>query len=238
MRVEVIEEALSPEPEKAVCLAARNDYYSGYIKDDSFEEVMKGVQGDTLEDKEYRLLVDTLLRKEHYGPFEHVQFAVALKGISRVTMAQITRHRHMSFDIQSMRYVDFEDADIATPKSLTDSDHFSRETGVVDLNDEIRLNLHHQYEEQCEEAVELYKEMVDQGIPKEDARFILPLGTRVNIVMSGNLRTFMHVLNMRGKANAQWEIRELTELVSDELQEWAPRTYRYFDEEGPFRLGL
>lgn len=238
MQVDTIDEALSPEPEKAVCLAARNDYYSGYIQDDSFEDVMSAVKGDTIDAKKYRLLVDTLLRKEHYGPFEHAHFAVSIKGMSRVTMAQITRHRHLSFDIQSMRYVDFGEADVATPKSLTDPNHFSREDGVVEISDAKRVELFEKFEKSVEEDIELYEEMVEAGIPKEDARYKLPLGAKVNVVMSGNLRTFMHVLNMRGKANAQWEIRELTELISDELKDWCPLTYEYFDDKGPFKLGL
>jgi len=78
--------------------------------------------------------------------------------------------------------------------------------------------------------------MVADGVPKEDARFILPLGTTVNMTFSGNARTFLHLLDMRKKANAQWEIRELSEALLDELFEWCPYTFRYYEEHGPNKL--
>lgn len=186
-----------------------------------------------------RILIRKMLQKEHYGPFEHPQIMFHVENMSRVTMAQITRHRHMSFDIQSMRYVNFDDPDIATPKSLTDEEHFTRSDGMVwedneyDPDDALQI-----YERAVENAVTAYNEMTEMGVPAEDARYILPLGTQVNVTFSGNLRTLLHVLNMRSKANAQWEIRELTEKVSAHLDDWAPITAEYFEENGPFKLGM
>lgn len=237
MKVEVIEEATSDQPERAVCMAARNDYYSGNIMEDGFTEVMAPVEGEWVDDK-VRNLVRKLLKKEHYGPFEHPQIMFHVENMSRVTMAQLTRHRHMSFDIQSMRYVDFEDADVAVPKSLTDPEHFTRDEGLVDMSERTQERMRAVYEQQVEQAVEAYQNMVDAGVPKEDARYILPLGTQVNVTFSGNLRTMLHVLNMRSKANAQWEIRELTDKLSAELEDWAPHTAEYFEENGPFKLGI
>jgi len=236
MQVDVDWDITSPNPERGVCRAARNDYYQGYVGEETFETVMEAVKGDTLDEKKYRLLTKTLLKKEHYGPFEHPQLAIQIKGVSRSLMAQITRHRHMSFDIQSMRYVNMEDADVVTPKSLTDPDHFSRE-GQTEL-DADQEELERLYNKTVADSFAAYNQLVELGVPKEDARMALPIGTKVNIYMSGNLRSFMHVLNMRAKANAQWEIRNLTEKVTDELDDWAPITAGYFEEEGPFRLGM
>lgn len=252
MKVEVIEEATSPEPEKAVALAARNDYYAGDIMADGFEEVMEGVTYDENDARavdvgglEYdetaarkRSLIRQLLRREHYGPFEHAHIQFHVKGMSRVTMAQLTRHRHMSFDIQSMRYVDFEDADVAVPKSLTDPGHFSRDEGQVEMSERTRKRMLAVFERQVEQSVTAYNNMVEAGVPKEDARYILPLGAKVNVVFSGNLRTMLHVLNMRSRANAQWEIRDLCDKLGEHIDEWAPRTAEYFEENGPFKLGM
>jgi thymidylate synthase (FAD) len=176
------------------------------------------------------------LSRGHYGPWEHPSITFAVKGVSRVTMAQITRHRHLTFDIQSMRYVDFSEQEIVTPLSLRDAEHFSRETGLVDVEDDDREDLESMYDNHVEQTVELYEQMVDAGIPKEDARFILPLGTIVNMTFSGNARTFLHLLDMRRKANAQWEIRELSESLLDELFEWMPYTFEYYEENGPNKL--
>lgn len=251
MQVEVIEEATSPDPERAVCLAARNDYYAGNIMDDDFAEVMDGVGADmedtnavdgTRPDRateaQKRALIRKLLRREHYGPFETPQLAVHASGVSRVTMAQITRHRHLSFDIQSQRYVDFEDADYTVPPSLEDPDHFSRETGAVDFSDRTRRRMQEVYTQQVEAAFEAYNNMVDAGVPKEDARYVLPNCAEVNMVISGNLRAWLHVVNMRMKADAQAEVRDLSEMVCEHIAEWAPITYEWFDDNAPVKLGL
>lgn len=251
MEVKVDWDITSPNPERGVCRAARNDYYEGDVGGDTFEEIMEEVDGTDIDEKMYHLLTDTLLKKEHYGPFEHPQIAVMLKGVSRVTMAQITRHRHMSFDIQSMRYVNFEDADVATPESMTNPEHSTRSEGLIwyDMDSDVPLEeqepdveameeARETFEEGVEDSLEKYQELVDMGIPPEDARYVIPLGTKVNIYMSGNLRSFMHVLNMRGKGDAQWEIRNLSEMIVDELEEWAPYTAQYFEENGPFKLGM
>lgn len=240
----------SPDPEKLVCICARNDYYSGDISDDSFEEVMESVKGETIDEKMQRLLVTTLLTKEHYGPFEHPQIVFHIEGVSRVTMAQITRHRHLSFDIQSMRYVDFSDAPVAVPKSLTDAEHATRGSGLVwydmeesideqDPDTESMENARRIYDRAIENSLKAYDSLTELGVPKEDARYVLPLGTQVNMVVSGNLRSMLHVLNMRAKkGDAQWEVQELCNAMAEGIDEWAPVTAEYFHDHAPFRLGM
>jgi len=263
MKVDVLRQ--TEQPERLVCQAARGDYYQGYVGDTTYSELMSDVSwsesdldglvnipdwmeadirsyksGDaplseeTIVEVQTKSFIEKQLSRGHYGPWEHPSITFAVEGVSRVTMAQITRHRHMTFDIQSMRYADFSEQEIVTPVSLRDPDHFSRETGVVDVED--RDLLRGEYEEALDELVELYERLVRSGVPKEDARFILPLGTTVNMTFSGNARTFLHLLDMRKKANAQWEIRELSEALLDELFEWCPYTFRYYEEHGPNKL--
>lgn len=262
MEVDVLRS--TDQPERLVCQAARGDYFEGYVGDTEYAELMKDVQYDesdlqhvldqsnstaSVEDAEKhdldweplveaktKAFVEKQLSRGHYGPWEHPQITFAVKGVSRVTMAQITRHRHITFDIQSMRYADFSEQEIKVPKSLTDADHFSRETGLVGVQEEDRELFHDQYDRVVEDILDLYEEMVKCGIPKEDARFILPLGTTVNMTFSGNARTFMHLLDMRAKANAQWEIRDLSEMLIEELKEWMPYTYAHYEKNAPHKL--
>lgn len=262
MEVEVLRK--TENPERLVCQAARGDYFEGYVGDTEYAELMKNVDynedelDSIVETSHYlvpadlerekgreaaileaktRSFIEKQLSRGHYGPWEHPQITFTVKGVSRVTMAQITRHRHLTFDIQSMRYADFSEQEIVTPKSLTDSDHFSRETGSVEYSDEVeRERIKSQYEDVVDEAVDMYQSMVESGVPKEDARFILPLGTTVNMTFSGNARTFLHLLDMRKKANAQWEIRELSEALLDELFEWMPYTFEYYRDHGPNKV--
>lgn len=251
MQVEVLRS--TDQPERLVCQAARGDYFDGYVGDATYAELMEDVDYDeehvdpldeasALTDAELnaktRAFCEKQLARGHYGPWEHPQISFAVKGVSRVTMAQITRHRHLTFDVQSMRYVDFSDSDrkVAMPRSLEDPEHFSRETGEVELDESDREWHEVQYSKYVNEAFRAYENMVEDGVPKEDARFILPLGTVVNMTISGNARTFLHLLDMRRAADAQWEIRELSEALLDELFSWMPHTFEYYDERGPNRL--
>jgi len=228
----------TPSPEEVICRAARNDYMREFNADLPFEEVMEGVEGETLEEKK-RTLTGHLLDHGHFGPFEHVQATFAVEGISRSCMAQLTRHRHVSFDVQSMRYVSFDGVapeDVAAgelvvvPPSAGDPDWVGRnqDAGAVDeTTAERREEL---FRQSVRRSVEDYQELLDLGMPPEDARFVLPIGTAVNIVMSLNARMLMHVADMRAAADAQWEIRELTEAVLDLAAEWCPVTFEHYEE--------
>jgi thymidylate synthase (FAD) len=236
MQVELLE--ATPDPERVVCTAARNDYMNDFVGERSFEEVMADVEGDTLADRQ-RTLIAHLLDHGHFGPFEHPQATFAVKGISRSCMAQITRHRHVSFDVQSMRYVSFDEVDpadvedgemVVTPPSASDPDWVGRnqKTGAVD--EETVRERERVFRESVRQSVERYQELLDLGMPPEDARFVLPIGTEVNMVMSMNVRMLMHVADMRAAADAQWEIRELTERVLDLAEEWCPLTFDHYNE--------
>jgi len=87
------------------------------------------------------------------------------------------------------------------------------------------------FKDTIENAVESYQELLDLGMPPEDARFVLPIGTKVNIVMTLNARMLMHVADMRAAADAQWEIRQMTEDILDIAEEWCPITFEYYNEE-------
>ena len=262
MKVDVLRQ--TEQPERLVCQAARGDYFEGYVGDTEYAELMEDVSWDesdldglvdipdwmeadirsyksgdaplseeTIVEAQTKSFIEKQLSRGHYGPWEHPSISFAVEGVSRVTMAQITRHRHMTFDIQSMRYADFSEQEIVTPKSLTEGT-LSREKGVTDV--ESREKLEQLYEMFIEDMVEFYERMVRNGVPKEDARFILPLGTTVNMTFSGNARTFLHLLDMRKKANAQWEIRELSEALLDELFDWMPYSFSHYEKHGPNKL--
>ncbi|MFB6070775.1 MAG: FAD-dependent thymidylate synthase [Halanaeroarchaeum sp.] len=226
------------DPEELICRAARNDYMEAFNADLSFEETMASVEGETIEEKK-ETLIGHLLRHGHFGPFEHAQATFAVEGCSRTCMAQITRHRHASFDVRSMRYVSFEDVDpadvaagelVVKPPSVTDPDWVGRKNESGSVDEETVARREEVFSEAVERAVESYQDLLDLGMPPEDARFVLPLGTEVNMVLSLNARMLMHVADMRAAADAQWEVREMTEEILDLAAEWAPITFEYYRE--------
>ena len=182
---------------------------------------------ETIVEAQTKSFIEKQLSRGHYGPWEHPSISFAVEGVSRVTMAQITRHRHMTFDIQSMRYADFSEQEIVTPKSLTEGT-LSREKGVTDV--ESREKLEQLYEMFIEDMVEFYERMVRNGVPKEDARFFLPQAAPVNMTFSANPRSLMHFFDLRKNMKAQWEAREFATQVLDECLEWAPLTFEGYEE--------
>jgi thymidylate synthase (FAD) len=229
----------TPDPERLICQAARNDYMEDFVAETPFEEVMTSVDGDTPEERK-ETLVAHLMDHGHFGPFEHPQATFAVKGVSRSCMAQITRHRHVSFDVQSMRYVAFDDVDpddvrdgemVVVPPSATNPDWVGRNQQTADVDEEDVRRREELFRETVADAVESYQELLELGMPPEDARFVLPIGTKVNIVMSMNVRMLMHVADMRAAADAQWEIRDMTEEMLDLAAEWCPVTFDYYERE-------
>jgi thymidylate synthase (FAD) len=227
------------DPERLICQAARNDYMEEYVGETPFETVMDDVEGDSLDDR-METLIHHLLEHGHYGPFEHPHATFAIKGISRSCMAQITRHRHVSFDVQSMRYVSFDDVDpedvrdgemVVVPPSASDPDWVGRNQDTGPVDEDVAAEREELFRDTIQNAFESYQDLLDMGMPPEDARFVLPIGSKVNMVMSMNARMLMHVADMRAAADAQWEIRQMTESILDLASEWCPITFEYYNEE-------
>jgi thymidylate synthase (FAD) len=140
-----------------------------------------------------------LWRAKHYSVFEHTSITFGISGISRSCLAQLTRHRHLSFSVQSQRYVDMSKCNIVTPKSIIDNPE------AVKIFKNITNEIH-----------EAYKELVNLRIPREDARFILPEGSMTNLVLSCNLRSLGELYEKRvSTSGAQWEITELVDRMAD-----------------------
>lgn len=137
-------------------------------------------------------LIKKVIRKKHHSVLEHALATFRIKGGSRVFTHELVRHRLMSPSQESQRYVEYgktRDFDVVIPPKLKDSPYCDR------------------YVSMAIEAERLYSEMVANGIPKEDARFVLPNGTTSEIVISANLREFRHIFQVRCHPRAQWEIR-------------------------------
>lgn len=237
MQAEVKVVNVTPNPARTACLAARNDYLTEWVGEVDYEEVMEPVEGDSLGEKQENLIHD-LLQRGHYGPFEHVNITFSLKGVSRVLMAQLTRHRHASFDVQSLRYTAPDLSEVeAMYRGDEPVDNMRNYVVVPELMEEIGcvgnylnecLNVFHRYAEYVENSENI-------GVPKkrakEDARFLLPMGTKVNIVFTVNARMLMHIADMRAAGDAQWEIRQVTDEILDEAHSWFPEAFNYYVNE-------
>lgn len=214
MDVELRDEFSTPEPDKLAAMAARGDYMSESLVDTTFSEAM--------DDRDLQDFLDDKAFRGHFGVFEHAQASFFVEGLSRAAMAQVTRHRHMSFDVQSQRYVDFSEKEPVIPPSFY-GEKMWEERWAKDTTFEEALRQH------FARSRILYQRTIDKGLPKEDARFFLPLATPVNMTLSANPRTLMHFLDLRNNAKAQWEAQDFAQRILGEAEEWAPKTFSAYD---------
>ncbi|MGE4445296.1 MAG: FAD-dependent thymidylate synthase [Synergistaceae bacterium] len=203
MPIEVELIASTPDAARIVAAAAKICYSpSGAV------DILDGL------DREKTVSFLKMLRESgHLSPFEHISFTFAVEGISRVATHQLVRHRLASYSQQSQRYVAMSGQTCIVPPSV--------------LNNE---KAHVLFMKQVEDAWNCYKELVDIGISKEDARFILPHGTETRLVMTMNARELHHFFSLRLCRRAQWEIRELARKMLILARDAAPEI---FDPAGP-----
>src|SRR6188472_2474442 len=152
-------------------------------------------------------LIRRVIESGHGSTIEHIVFTFAISGVTRTLSHQLVRHRAgVAFDQQSQRYLKFKGAATMLPHSIAEGDPDLRE----------------RYEEQVDGALGLYGELVQAGIPGEDARFVFPNATRTNLVMTTNLRALIHMSGLRLCTMAQWEIRRLFQLIRHEIFQVSP----------------
>lgn len=161
--------------------------------------------------------LDTLakaLESGHESLAEHASFTFAVDGISRACSHQLVRHRLASYAQQSQRYVDFnKDFECVVPGSIA-----TRE-GPVTEDGRTAAEVYGDTLHAIHEATEA---LVRAGIPREDARYLLPNAMSTNIIVTMNGRELRHFCSLRCCNRAQWEIRKLAEEMRILAQSVAP----------------
>ena len=149
-------------------------------------------------------LVKHLYKNGHHSVFEHIYFTFKIEGISRACSHQLVRHRMCSFTQRSQRYCNETGVNIVVPNALADT--------IYTFDEYVSHN---------QNVNNTYANLVKAGVPKEDARYVLPNACCTDLYLSCNLRELIHICNERLCSRAQWEIRELVkkmvELVQPEL---------------------
>lgn len=130
----------------------------------------------------------------HMGVFEHASVTFRVEGISRACSHQLVRHRLMSFNQVSQRYCKMDgDYGFVVPESFEKASLYGNFACAANI------------------CMRLYQEALEAGVPAEDARYILPQAGVTEVVVTANLREWMHFWDLRCDKHAQWEIRELAE---------------------------
>lgn len=150
-------------------------------------------------------LVKHLYKNGHHSVFEHIYFTFKIEGISRACSHQLVRHRHSSPTQRSQRYCDEDGFNVVLPASINEN------AEAFDEYNSVLLDIR-----------QAYSNLISLGIPKEDARMVLPNACETTLCLSFNLRELIHICNERLCTKAQWEIRQLVkkmvELVDPSLK--------------------
>lgn len=213
-----------------VSLAAIRSCYSHKTALEVLETESEKYFGD--KGKESKRLFNHIVNSKHLSTFEHLNYTFAIEGVSRALLAQLTRHRHMSFSVQSQRYNKFSSDsrsggfDYVAPDTVTNDK--TTDMLVHCTSTEVPYTATELFERAMKQAQESYDLLVNAGVPQEDARSVLPNATTCNLVLTANLRTLLEFYSKRSDKAAQGEIRQLAEHIKSSIIEVEPWTEEFF----------
>jgi thymidylate synthase (FAD) len=199
----------TPDPERAVAAAARLCY----------APVGAAELLESMSDEAVRKVLKTILTSGHTSALEHASYSFAVDGVSRALTHQLVRHRLASYNQQSQRYVKAAAEPVfVTPPSLAGKPEAAE-----------------RFDAAVRAAFAAYRDLLDAGVPAEDARYLLPNAAETKIVVTMNIRELLHFFTLRCCNRAQWEIRALAHRMLELAEPTAP--YIFLDAGAACRRG-
>ena len=202
LKVILLRHTLSPE--ETIALSAKLCYSKSTIED----------LRDKITRKDQSEFIEKLMNMGHESVLEHVTFSFGVEGVSRVLLAQLTRHRIASFSVQSQRYVSYENGfGYILPES------------IAALGEDAVQKYQKQMDTIESWYVDWQKKLGKGEKSNEDARFVLPNACETRLVVTMNVRELRHFFSLRMCNRAQWEIRKMAEEMFRICFETAPALF-------------
>ena len=150
-------------------------------------------------------LLKYCVNHQHWSVFEQAHMTLEIET-NRGIAAQILRHRSFTYQEFSQRYADVNWLESGIPiPDLRSQDNKNRQNSIDDIPETTKKDLQTYINRHFVEAMDLYNELLRQGIAKECARFVLPLATPTRIYMTGSVRSWIHYINLRSAHGTQKE---------------------------------
>ena len=150
-------------------------------------------------------LLKYCIQHGHWSVFEQAHMTVEIET-TRGLAAQILRHRSFTYQEFSQRYADSSLLGETIPlPALRRQDDKNRQNSIDDIDPLTQQDFEIKMQRHFESGMKLYKEMLDAGIAKECARFVLPLATPTRLYMTGSCRSWIHYINLRSAHGTQKE---------------------------------
>jgi len=157
------------------------------------------------ENPNYAKLLGYCIKHNHWSVFEQSFMTLEIET-TRGLAAQILRHRSFTYQEFSQRYADSSLLSETIPlPELRRQDTKNRQNSIDDISEETKQKYETLIRDHFKDAMALYQTMLDEGIAKECARFVLPLATPTKIYMSGSCRSWIHYINLRSANGTQRE---------------------------------
>ena len=174
------------------------------------------------ENDNYAGLLRYCIKHRHWSIFEQAFMTVEIET-TRGLAAQVLRHRSFTFQEFSQRYADSSLLSETIPlPELRRQDTKNRQNSIDDLDEEFVRLSQKQIQTHFEQGMSLYQHLLDNGVAKECARFVLPLATPTRLYMSGSLRSWMHYIDLRSANGTQKEHMEIAEMCKALFSEQFP----------------
>ena len=167
-------------------------------------------------------LLKYCIKHGHWSVFEQAHMTVEI-STTRGLAAQILRHRSFTYQEFSQRYADSSmlAKEIPLPE-LRRQDTKNRQNSIDDVDPFVNQDFQLKMQRHFVDGMKLYKEMLDAGIAKECARFVLPLATPTKLYMTGSIRSWIHYIDLRSAHGTQKEHMQIAESCRDIFIEQFP----------------
>ena len=162
------------------------------------------------DNNDFSKLLGYCIKNEHWSVFEQAYMTLQIET-TRGIAAQILRHRSFTFQEFSQRYADSTQLGEIPIPELRRQDNKNRQNSISDLSEEVINQFNEKIKLQFNLNKKLYEEMLEAGIAKECARFVLPLATPTRIYMTGSCRSWIHYINLRTGHGTQKEHMDIAQ---------------------------
>lgn len=190
----------TPNPELAVAAAARI-----CIRDMDYEAVYA-----ELREEDVQRILRTVILKNHHSVLEHINFTFAISGVSRVLTHQLVRHRIASYSQLSQQRTDSSYLKFTIPPEIHHNPELAEE-----------------YKSMMIHCSELYRRLIQCGVSRSSARYVLPTSFTTRIIATMNARSLFNLLAQRECEAEEWEFRQVAHLMHAKLMKVAPSIFRF-----------
>ena len=167
-------------------------------------------------------LLKYCVKHQHWSVFEQAFMTLEIET-TRGIAAQILRHRSFTYQEFSQRYADSSLLGDSIPLfDLRRQDTKNRQNSIDDIDDSVKQEFDSKIRKHFDDSMVLYQSMLDMGIAKECARFVLPLATPTRIYMSGSCRSWIHYISLRSGHGTQKEHMDIADACKKIFMEQFP----------------